>query len=632
MPKSPSGPLRRGQLIAPFGVGALVIVPGGTSVIVGGLDYWYDRRDPKAKLDEEEYKFQEWRLQNLLNVDHFRMPPDYRDPIRQASKQNLGLTIPTFRFPSWHFCSECRVLLSMPMYASGKGGKLKCTECEKNKKTRYLFQVPFVAMCANGHLQDFPWREWVHREKRPSCDKKLRLISTGSATLAGQKVKCDCGQERSLAGITTANPSGMTTLSKDLCASDDEFLCQGSKPWLGEGQNEECNSPIRGSLRSAANLYFAKVESSIYLPLAERADLQELENILLRPPASTNLSILRDAKDATTGEMLQLLRKRVPQSVAAYSDQDICTTLENIYNPRESVSVASHQDDAKTAFRREEYAALRVSRDEEFLKSKEEPIAQFSNDLSKYFDRIMLVSRLKETRALAGFTRVFSETDQPAEVKQRFLWKSMPEYGRWLPAYTVFGEGIFFEFSSRRLQEWEQRTDVIKRIAPLAIRNKEMLEKRHFPDRPLTPRFVLLHTFAHLVMNRLTFECGYSSAALRERLYVSASIEAPIAGVLIYTADGDSEGTMGGLVRMGRPGNLEPVLVRAIDHAKWCSADPVCMELGTKSGQGPDSCNLAACHNCALVPETACEEFNRFLDRGTLIGDFEQTMAGYFDF
>lgn len=133
-------------------------------------------------------------------------------------------------------------------------------------------------------------------------------------------------------------------------------------------------------------------------------------------------------------------------------------------------------------------------------------------------------------------------------------------------------------------------------------------------------------------MNRLTFECGYSSAALRERIYVSNSNHAPMCGVLIYTADGDSEGTMGGLVRMGKPGNLEPVLIKAIENAKWCSSDPICMELGSGSGQGPDSCNLAACHNCALVPETACEEFNRFLDRGVIVGDFEGTINGYFDF
>ena len=140
---------------------------------------------------------------------------------------------------------------------------------------------------------------------------------------------------------------------------------------------------------------------------------------------------------------------------------------------------------------------------------------------------------------------------------------------------------------------------------------------------------MLLHTLGHLLVNELIFTCGYSSASLRERLYVSTDAEREMAGLLIYTAAGDSEGTMGGLVRMARPANLRAVFASAISNARWCSSDPVCMEAGEK-GQGPDSCNLAACHGCALLPETSCEEFNRFLDRGLVIGTFDDPTLGYF--
>jgi len=104
-----------------------------------------------------------------------------------------------------------------------------------------------------------------------------------------------------------------------------------------------------------------------------------------------------------------------------------------------------------------------------------------------------------------------------------------------------------------------------------------------------------------------------------------------MAGLLIYTAAGDSEGTMGGLVRMGQAGKLEPVIHRALSDAHWCSADPVCMETGLSNRQGPDIYNLAACHNCALIPETSCEEFNRFLDRALVVGKVEKRELGYFD-
>ena len=98
--------------------------------------------------------------------------------------------------------------------------------------------------------------------------------------------------------------------------------------------------------------------------------------------------------------------------------------------------------------------------------------------------------------------------------------------------------------------------------------------------------------------------------------------------MLIYTAAGDSEGTMGGLVRMGKPGNLEPTILSALERAQWCSSDPVCMELGEK-GQGPGSMNLAACHSCGLLPETACETFNRFLDRALVTGSPTNPSLGF---
>jgi hypothetical protein len=156
-----------------------------------------------------------------------------------------------------------------------------------------------------------------------------------------------------------------------------------------------------------------------------------------------------------------------------------------------------------------------------------------------------------------------------------------------------------------------------------------MAHVRGLQGRNLSPRFVLIHTLAHLMINELVFACGYSSASLRERLYVSEAANRQMAGFLLYTAAGDSEGTMGGLVRMARPDNLRSVFASALSNARWCSTDPVCMDAGEK-GQGPDSCNLAACHGCALLPETSCEEFNRFLDRGLVIGTFTDPTLGYF--
>jgi hypothetical protein len=146
--------------------------------------------------------------------------------------------------------------------------------------------------------------------------------------------------------------------------------------------------------------------------------------------------------------------------------------------------------------------------------------------------------------------------------------------------------------------------------------------------RPVTAKFVLLHTLAHLLIGQLTYECGYGSSSLRERIYCDLyDGDEPMSGFLIYTAAGDSEGTMGGLVRQGMPGRLERTVAAALRRADWCSYDPVCME---SAGQGPDSCNLAACHGCAVLPETSCEEGNRLLDRGIVVGTPDSRGIGLF--
>jgi hypothetical protein len=636
MPTSPSGPVRRAQLIAPFGVGAMVIVPGGTSLIIGGLDYWFRQKGIDDNVDSQEYAFGEWRLQEMLNVSHFRLPPDFREPMRGQKVPNVGITVPAFRFPTWHFCSDknCRLLRSWPMYTKGTYGRIKCPECEKKKKTRYMFQVPFVAMCEHGHLQDFPWREWVHHEENPSCNKDLRLKSTGSATLAGQRVECECGKSRTLAGITSATPSGNTTLSSTLLDGG-QFLCRGKKSWLGPDSKESCSTPIRGSLRSAANLYYARVLSSIYLPKSEDAGSQELEILLQSPPLSTLVSTFRDLGLNQPDRISAKLKEQYPRILAEFTVADITNVVSQLLSDGSSDNQQSGSlvptDDAYTSFRRAEYSALITERSDKELKIVKGDRLN-DPDIAKFFSQIMLVNKLRETRAFVGFTRILPEGQQGLPELQAMLWHEFPSFAdRWLPANIVFGEGIFFEFNETILSAWEKRKEVIARVEPLVGRYQKLQESKHLRDRPLGPRFILIHTFAHLVMNRLVFECGYSSAALRERLFVSNNPDASMGGVLIYTADGDSEGTMGGLVRMGKPEYIEPVIRRALEGAQWCSADPVCREMGELNGQGPDSCNLAACHNCALVPETACEEFNRFLDRGVIINSFEEAKVGFFN-
>lgn len=626
-------PLRRAQLITPFGVGAMITTRDGTSVISAGLDHWFEREDGNndgRAIDISEYQFEEWRLQQLLGVNHFRLPPDFRPKRPNDDSPNSELTIPFLRFPRWHFCPKCKYLTELPLTVRGKQ---KCQRCSEKKKTGYLAQVPFVAMCEHGHIQDFPWREWVHSSINPSCQKDMKLIATGGASLSAQKVVCDCGASRTLAQITIANPDGTTELSRSLDHDGHLYLCQGQRPWLGTSQAEGCGKYLRGSPRGASNVYFADIRSAIYLPRGDEMAPPDLVELLEEPPLSTLVRLLSSMNIEM--DVPAFLRGQHRALLQPYSDEQIKSAFEIIRSQAPAATnpnnKSANSNNNETDFRRAECRALRIPRSDTQLTIEEVPLARYEPFMQTFFSRIMLIPRLRETRALAGFTRVFAENDQSLSQRQSLLWKSPPKpQESWLPAYKVYGEGIFLELNETKLREWEKQQDVQQRVQILIKRYQLIQQNRRLRNRPIGPRFLLIHTLAHLLMNRLTFECGYSSAALRERLYVSDDSHEPMAGILIYTAAGDVEGTLGGLVRMGKPGYLEPVMQHAIEGARWCSVDPVCMEIGASGGQGPDSCNLAACHNCALVPETACEEFNRFLDRAMVIGDLKDSQLGFF--
>lgn len=635
-------PIRRAQLVSPFGVGAMVTSTDGTAMVAGGLDHWFKRDDNTyTDVDLADYRVEEWRLQRALGVNHFRLPPDHRTWRMAGGQQpkNIGLKIPFLRFPRWNFCPICRSLVELGFTVSGRQ---RCPVCERGARRTtstgrvmrapFLAQVPFVAICESGHLQDFPWREWVHQDVNASCQHQMKLVATGGASLAAQRVECACGvKPRNLSQITeaTTNDEGEkdTFLTKNLDRAH-RYTCRGLRPWVGDASGVGCGLPIRGSLRAATNVYYAHVESAIYLPGGTAGVPEKLLEVLTNLPLSQSVHLIRRFGEEPTAAMLR--DDQYAYLLEPFNDDQVNDAL---YALRETISESDAGEDAEhvdtEAIRRPEFEMLRTSLVAPELKIRAASVALYEGGLGRYFERINLVDQLRETRALYGFSRVVPEVQKTLSERRAMLWLDEPAYkSSWLPAYIVNGEGLYFELSEDALVEWEKRPSVVARLAVVQRQYNIAKAERGLADRSIIPRFVLLHTLAHLLINQLVFDCGYSSASLKERLYCSVG-DTPMAGMLIYTAAGDSEGTMGGLVRMGRAGYLEPALGEALDRARWCSSDPVCMELG-EHGQGPDSCNLAACHSCALLPETACEVFNRFLDRGLVVGTHDDPTCGFF--
>ena len=626
-----TGNIRRAQLVTPFGVGAMSVLVNGTSVITAGLDHWYEVDDLNT-LALEEYVEHDWRLESRLRVREFRLPPDYRHQ-GFGDQRNVRLTVPVLRFPRWCFCMYCKRLklstLTMQQHEV-------CPD-EEHADRRYrprMSQVPFVAMCSQGHIDDFPFDKWVHRSHHPTCAGVLRLTSRGGGGLEGQVVTCDgCSKNRSLRGITYWRPDSngeeQTTLTDQLSTPEDPYYCSGARPWLGK-LSGTCGQPMRGALRAAGNVYFPKVESSIYLPRKEGAVSADLHELMRRPNVGPVMRVLHQAFGAKV--TVDQLREHLPQELfAPIHDEELMAGFRDLCGVDENLPTDPDDIDAELLtgddeWRYPEYQRIRETPRDDYLTATD---LGLHTDLRAHLGRIRSVDVLRETRALRGFTRVRDDILRLTAGKSLLRRSPLPPNQDWLPAYVVKGEGIYLELQPQKLAAWEARAEVQARADKITEHYGDIASQRGLQIRGLPARFVLLHTLGHLLINELIFACGYSSASLRERLYVSDTPGRQMAGLLIYTAAGDSEGTMGGLVRMARPDNLRSVVASALSAGRWCSTDPVCMDAGEK-GQGPDSCNLAACHGCALLPETSCEEFNRFLDRGLVVGTLSDTTLGYF--
>ncbi len=604
--------VRQSQLISPWGIGQMINFPEGESLMVAGLDAW-EETYMEARDGKDEFIIEEDRLKKRLNVDHFRLPPDYRH--HGKGVQNPELSIPFVRFPQWHYCYRCGAMEFLSLYEDKLPrcrGRLfeqgrSCHNWPQYRR-QLLMPIRFIVICGKGHVEDFPCMEWVHNGNNFTEECKLRYnIRHASSALGAIRITCTCDASRSMVG--SFNKDALIRLG---------IRCSGQRPWLGEDKVEAkgCSEELHTVQRGAANVYFPAVRSSIYLP-----NLEEITDKKINDAIEKYWHFLKAKKNG------QLMRERF-EAIAAQKNIDV----EDLYRvglKRDKLFTSFDvQIKSEENFRKAEFGSLYnlVGKSSRDLYITSENLDSYTGIIHKYFNSVLLIHRLRETRALVGFSRLLPEDGTDDMIKKSKLSKN-PELN-WLPAITVRGEGIFLEFSNDLIKEWEKRTGVVKRAQHLIDNYNKARLGYQLPERVLNPKFILLHTFAHLIINQFSLRCGYGSSSLKERIYCNIeNTESNMNGILIYTASGDSEGSMGGLVKQGEPGNLEEIIINALNDAEWCSSDPICIQ---SQGQGPGSCNLAACHNCALLPETSCEEGNRLLDRALLIGMYDEPDLGYF--
>ena len=594
------GDVRRSQVITSHGPGSIIDFRAGgrggagISVVAAGLEEW-DRQAQPPGLGHPQTVY-EPRLQKQLAVDGFRLPPVAPQVAPGVYSKKAGKLVGV-RFPRWQQCPQCHLLRLSRRWTEDAGDPaLYCAECSDKAGGRnrvHVVPVRFIVICENGHLDEFPWEWWIKHKENCSKRGDMKLEGSATAGLAGLILTClECGAARSMEG----------------CFGPDALpgQCYGRRPWLGADADEQCSAQPRVVQRGASNIYFSAVESALDIPPWSDE---------LQKKVGMRWALLEKAPDAAARRLLiQALRLA---EVTGKSEDDLASIIED------RIKRLGAPD---RNLRWEEY--------QQFVQHKQ-PFGENTNieirpsppppELASVIEQIVRATRLREVRALRGFTRVFppgpGEDDRTAKISANSL--------NWLPAVENRGEGVFIQLRLEMVRKWESQEAVRKRADTLEEAYVHAWNERGRvgePPQQITPRLLLVHSLAHALIRQLALTCGYSSASLRERLYVGTG-DWEMAGLLIFTSSPDADGTLGGLARQGESRNMVGVFEDSLTAMTWCSSDPLCIE-GVHSLSTP--ANGAACHACLLASETSCEEFNSFLDRALLVGTPSAAELGYF--
>lgn len=599
-PPRADGEIRQSQLVTTFGPGAMVDLVD-RAVVIGGLDHWGWPDGKWVALDDARLRRALLpRLRalhpdlDLAPTDYFRKPPECE--MRDA-RPTVGVR--ALEFPRWFVCQGCNRLARAGDQFELHKGRYR-HQCTSNKTARAV-PVRFVAACSRGHLSDFPWTHFIHRERKEGiCERPdLRLEEGATGDLARIRARCvNCGASQPMSN-----------------ARMPIYPCSGDRPWLGgRAANEECDQKFELLVRTASDAYFSQVVSALRLPPAEESVLSA------RVREAEIWKLVHKVQTLEQLKMLLELQDTLASAFKGFAPDEILAAIEK--------QRAAGTEDSERPLRTVEFERI-VSAPEEKPGNEPEPGVQFAAfrvppsrvDLPQGVRGLIVIPEMREIRVQVSFSRLDSISSNLQgefdfeKVRHKPAALMLPNGNqKWLPAAEVRGEGIFVELDEDAVREWERRPAVVKRTRQL-MHAYELEQRGDFPGA----RFYLLHTLSHLLLTAISLECGYAASAIRERIYSHAGSdgEPAMAAVLLGTGTTGSEGTLGGLVEEGR--NLRHHLREAWDLGRLCSNDPVCAAHDPEHPSSERRSEGAACHGCLYIAECSCEWFNRFLDRALLV-------------
>lgn len=588
-------PIRLSHLIGFCAPGAIV---RSADMLMVPMDtrYWTKKGYPKGPLIQQVK-----RLQKALGIGpkplHF--PPRGR---MSGTGKLIGDTLPAVRFPSWMHCEHCGRLYFRP-WNDPSEKDVYCTHPDCPGKTR-LDQVPWVLFHPKGYLDDIPWHWLAHRRQHKPDSERCKVKD--QLFWKDNVIRCKaCGASNHLS-------------IGAMVASDffSRIALMRQQPWIDQTvpENELQGVPPVAVQVGDVRIHEPQISKGLVIPPESRMTAASPRMVLESMPQRLDiLRRLRTKNPRQFQRMLDHLARRL-----RFSSEALKAAVDEMDD-------APDMDDFSGDLLGDEFEALTtpipdMREDEQFVTDHVTPkwrslssaltcSARVRNILG-LVDKVVAVQRLREVVVYKGFVRRVAGREEEI----RLVPPDIEGRQNWVPALELFGEGIFVSLKEEAVGSWERNEAVIRRCRKTARRLGSSEEDE-------LPRYILLHTLAHLMIRQIEFDSGYPAAALKERLYSRGGSGGgkAMAGILIYTAVPDVAGSLGGLVEIARPERLLAMLERVFNHAEWCALDPICAE---HDGQGPGLLNRAACHACTLLPEPSCdaEKRNTLLDRALIKG------------
>ena len=608
------------------GVGSIIETRDG-AILIEDFNKWPYFQNEE---DFEECNYAEdKRFLNRLKIYFKDLENLIKVPTNEFQKGKLKdklALISAKYFPEWFYCHNCHRFDKLENWKKHWNNNVdkddkenfyppKCYHCYvKNRKGKKKFfeleQVRFILISSNGEVADIPWDKWAWYKIQNKLKGKEKIDEEEEITLANINLE---GKELSFEYRTSDKLDDLKGIGIKVKENGKEIgyatlsglfnLQVKLQDIFPDRKNTEAEFKV--VIRSSNSVYYPNILHSIFIPFS---------NVLPKKYIGEIKKFLDKGKDA----------REIVEFLNIYYDTEIDEKIVQKLIGNNFSLEEFEQSKSENEYRYDEYKFI-TEKDNEDIEGK----LIFSKVNKNYYQNILIksvykMSKIKMTSVQTSYTRqepisiesYLEDNEEETKKKTPIIKKFTSEKGentKYLPAVESYGEGVFFEFNDDVLNEWISNNPKIEERIEEIERNHRNLETNLNKDLIITPKYVLIHTFSHLIIKELEYLCGYPSTSIQERLYIDPYLK--MNGVLIYTVAG-TEGSYGGITSICDNEQIGKLILSAMMRATDCTTDPICYH---SDGQGVGKLNLSACFSCTLLPETSCEMFNSYLDRRILI-------------